>query len=503
MTSWKRQFATASRLAGSGSPSALIHLPQLLFDIGTLEPTPTDATPGNADTASIVLRAKVSRAASSGYLRSGSCRLAAITCSTRNPGSTWFRARRLRSRSPAPARRTTESATSATTSAERSRPVRGDTVAAPSLSASESEWRDSSSAGARPNATPVTRESASAPRCAARKQEVCQVRAGDQEHHRHGSEQQKQRRAEGAGHCVAERLRDGALSHVVRELAGERFGDADEVLLCAFEAHPRLEPRDHLREMVSAGEHVAVGLERDRCPQLDGRIVEGESLRHHADHGPGFTVERDRLSQHAGIAGEVPHPEPVREHRHLMSAPLLLLGREEAAEARLEAERRRELMGRPVHQDPLGLAACDPDVAPGRVVRSHRRERLRAIAIRPEIGERHAHLRIRGRHRPDENQPLWIAIGQRTQEHRVDGGEERRVRAEAERKREHGRRRESRAAAESAKCIEEILQHRFTPPAGRPRDRRAGPAAPGRRTLSPRPPQARRPTPDTSAGRWR
>src|SRR6476620_4877148 len=56
------------------------------------------------------------------------------------------------------------------------------------------------------------------------------------------------------------------------------------------------------------------------------------------------------------------------------------------------------------------------------------------------------------------DEPMGFRIWQRTQEHRVDEAEDRGVRSDAEREREHGDRREARALPKRAQRVSSVLQ---------------------------------------------
>ena len=80
-----------------------------------------------------------------------------------------------------------------------------------------------------------------------------------------------------------------------------------------------------------------------------------------------------------------------------------------------------------------------------------RLERLRARAPLEEVQRMHRDGRLRIRRLfPERDEATGIRIRQRTQQHRVDEAEDRGVRADAEREREHGDRREARALAEAS-----------------------------------------------------
>ena len=58
----------------------------------------------------------------------------------------------------------------------------------------------------------------------------------------------------------------------------------------------------------------------------------------------------------------------------------------------------------------------------------------------------------------DGNDPVWIGIGQGPQQNAINDGEDRRARANSQSKGADGNRRESRALAQLAQCVTEILK---------------------------------------------
>ena len=149
-----------------------MRLPQLSPASGREETAPTERTPGkvrtparssskNAEARAVEAGENARTSFSSTYLCAGSDTSAVSTPCGSNPGSTRSRRYMLFMSRPAPASRTTASATSATTSALVSRRRPGVAAGAVSLSDSRRSIADPCRAGAIPKRTPVRSETSS------------------------------------------------------------------------------------------------------------------------------------------------------------------------------------------------------------------------------------------------------------------------------------------------------------------------------------------------------
>ena len=149
----------------SGSADGVPSIPTRLSEapsIGAPFVTATALTPGNARTLTSTARKNCAAfAPSSALTRWESVSVSRWRAS--KPGSVWLRFRKLRIKRPAPTSSMSDSATSATTSVERTR-LRAAPSAPerpPSLSATLNSGFDAWRAGASPNSTPVNSETPS------------------------------------------------------------------------------------------------------------------------------------------------------------------------------------------------------------------------------------------------------------------------------------------------------------------------------------------------------
>ena len=187
-----------------------------------------------------------------------------------------------------------------------------------------------------------------------------------------------------------------------------------------------------------------------RCPELgagEGRIEAGAD---HADDRVRFAVDHQRAADDGQVAAEAPLPVAVTQHRHLHIVGDFLLG-EDAAGARLAAERREEAGGDAAGRDAFRLAVAgdraigDPDAlesfeAPDPLAEAHEGERI--VWRRAREGRRAGRLHV------EPDQAIRIGKGQRTQEDRVGDRQHR-----ADRGDDHGDRQD--AAEREARLLEE------------------------------------------------
>jgi hypothetical protein len=243
---------------------------------------------------------------------------------------------------------------------------------------------------------------------------------------RHQHEQFEPRVAE---RVLLGRHHDGADAGVGRgEFLLQRRRDAAHVVGGGLEADAGRESRDDVQVMgVVVGE---VGRrEVDRGPVVDVAIAEDESGRHHPDHLVAVVVHQQRASENAGVAAVSPLPQPVADDHDRRARAILVVG-ERTADRRMHAEDDEEILadaaaeqlfGRPIRRDVGRAAARGGDAGervlpplPFDVVARRRRvtceTRAGVVLSRPARPGSGRH-----RKRPDQD--------------RVDGREDRRVRA--------------------------------------------------------------------------
>ena len=317
-----------------------------------------------------------------------------------------------------------------------------------------------------------------APCGAARQQQVRQVQARHREDERRHQDQQR-----GEDRHAAVGLRRGAHRHARHAakkkrlivigagiLGVEASGKAVERLIGGGAGRSRLQyPGGDHRVVAAIGqpgrallEHLAddAVVAAERKPPLRRHEAHraGKAARRHADN-------RERRAVHADGAadecrretGVAPDPERRDRDRHPRPGPLLVerertTGRERDAE-RGEVVRRHD---RGKHL-PGGVAVADADRGEG--VRHQALEHVGAVAQIDVGGIREVAVAVDlDPIAAEEADHLIDAAGTRLEHERVDQGEHRRVRADAEREHADGDRREPGRLPQEAKTVTDVLQ---------------------------------------------
>ena len=262
------------------------------------------------------------------------------------------------------------------------------------------------------------------------------------------------KRCDTSGQLLQLELVDLTVDHVHRGL-GLRRRDAG------------LEPRHDRQPAAGAALEVVPGrrhlrLHRHRHHDV-GVLADDdaeEAGRRHADDRHRQAVERDVAVQHAGIAGEAPHPVVVAQHRDRLSARrAIVVRREGAADLRAHAEDVEEVAGHELAVHALGLSAGEQ--------RQRRREAGdHAVEHRVLIPQVAVHRVRQGAvvERPsperagavEHDELLGRLHRQHPQQHLVGEREDRGVRADAERQRQHDDDGEGRRLEEGAQGVAEI-----------------------------------------------
>jgi hypothetical protein len=305
------------------------------------------------------------------------------------------------------------------------------------------------------------------PRRSTSEHQVGDVGARNEEHEAAGAEHDEERSGEVAGEVLADRdeLRDPP-PVVPGELGREPRRDRVEIGAGLGDGDAGAEPPDRAGvDAVAVRLAHRIGDERD--PQL-AAIRKAEPRGHDPDDGMRGSVDRDRAAEQVGAA-EAALPEPVAEDDDVRSAVLLLLGTEGAADQRLHAEQGQEIGG---HAGPLD--ALGPRLVGERVARPRpHAERGEGAVLRPPrevVGDRDVDV-SRGAVdalRIDGDEPVGVRIGERPDEDRVDGAEDRRRHSDPQGDAGGGGHRERRAAPERATGESDILPHRVHPVHERP-----------------------------------
>src|SRR5580704_8885154 len=84
---------------------------------------------------------------------------------------------------------------------------------------------------------------------------------------------------------------------------------------------------------------------RCRNPGIDRIDRKVKSLRHHADDGENFPIQRERLAENLRIATQQALPEAVVDDDHAGGAGFIITGLKAAAEIRLYSHDAKEIGG--------------------------------------------------------------------------------------------------------------------------------------------------------------
>jgi len=203
----------------------------------------------------------------------------------------------------------------------------------------------------------------------------------------------------------------------VRRLS--RRMNARGIAASGFEQHAIGEPRDDIERARARVRR----LERPRRPHC--RIVRVIDVRrHHTDDRDDTTIVAQWPAEHRGVASESPLPERVRDETDAgIGADTFLVGRERAAQDRVEAQRLRPARRYADRADALGRSVADERDAPA----THGDDTGEAPALRPddlEVARRQvvaARLAARRRVRvADPDETVAVTERQRALVDRVD-----------------------------------------------------------------------------------
>ena len=261
-----------------------------------------------------------------------------------------------------------------------------------------------------------------APHVGARELEVGDVRARDQQHERHRSEQDQERAAHLSGdeflrrdHAARKAAKAAVRSgpHVTRLHPSRR--DHRQLGRRRLRRHPVLQSRETKIGAAAPGAEVRgvddFGHPRFRRPR--GRVVvrQAERRRHHADDRARQAVHLDRSANDVGGAAEAPLPQAVTDHDHVARAAGGVRGREGAAEHRGGARHLEEIRRRRSTANELGLRSAR-EARVGLPVAGDVNEALRLARIGVDLAQRQVR-RLGAIGSPDRRQPIGVAVGQR------------------------------------------------------------------------------------------
>ena len=198
-----------------------------------------------------------------------------------------------------------------------------------------------------------------------RDEEVGQVRAGDEQHERHGALQDDERLPDAADdvflqrvHAQPVRLRSGVVGRV--RPGRDRLGPFRQHPIDFGERlrmrHAVLPPSDQIEEMAAARRRERRGVDRERLPELDLLIVDVVAARHDPDDLVRLVVDLNRLPDHVLAPAVRALPQLPREDRDRRRVRHGVSRREPASAQRRRTQRRHQLRR---HGARTGRVGCD------------------------------------------------------------------------------------------------------------------------------------------------
>ena len=188
-----------------------------------------------------------------------------------------------------------------------------------------------------------------------------------------------------------------------------------------------------------------------------------ERRREHADDFERPAIEHQAVPSTDGFAEPAP-PEPVCEIATAVWPPGRSSSGGNCGPGWAPSRARKEIRGHRVGAHDFRITV-GRQREPGAGVCRHP---LEAAALIPPVEKRRVRNRKRGPSFfriafPEAHEPIRFGERQRPQHHGVDDGEDRGVRAHAERERDRSDGGESRASAERARAVPHVLPERFGP----------------------------------------
>ena len=300
----------------------------------------------------------------------------------------------------------------------------------------------------------------------ARKIEIGDVHAGDQQQERDGAEQHQNRLPDAPAEYLAV-----SSPGEVRNPAFNEVGDGSQQIgahslelgLCGLGRAVAAEPPDH------AVVHARIARGGAKRRQHVGAGNGDEVRRKHADDRVGTPTQRDAAAERVGAACKETPGQSLADERGIRSAGLVLVAREFTAGERSYAVD-LEVVGRDAQ-----AAHADRRLGGGQVpVRAEALcgdgfDHANAIADQRE-GEpalrrgRHRRVAVSGR---EHGNPIRLWIGHRLQQRGVHEAEDGGGGADPQRQRQQRRDGEAGCPAQRPPCIADVLKHRSNPVSAR------------------------------------
>src|SRR5262245_40245196 len=298
----------------------------------------------------------------------------------------------------------------------------------------------------------------------ARQQQVGNVRAGDQEHHPDRAEQHEQRQTNLARELRAQRNQIHPPAGVeIRVLLLYPAVNSAHLGLRLLQTEAGFDP-SHRHGATSAPRAILfVNLPGRPYLRLLGGQRAGitapvEARRHHADHR-GFIAAQDQFApDDLRVAAEPPLPQSEVDHDHAWLPRLAFVRREGSPQNWGHAEYIEKAGGGDLRWNLFRLAVAgqvDGCVPESRHILED------AVLLLPVEEVPHVdHILtawIRAPSFPHHHQPVGVGVRQGLQQHGMHYAEDRRIRADAERQRDHGHDRERRLLEQRTRALAQVL----------------------------------------------
>src|SRR5438034_6609321 len=233
----------------------------------------------------------------------------------------------------------------------------------------------------------------------------------------------------------------------------ETPADRVHLLLRLPERNPRFESRKDAKRIARALRGARSEVQRRRHLGLRGpERREAKLRRHNADHRVGLAVQRDRLPGDIRIAAKTPLPHWIAEHEDAVVAGLQVFGLKRASHERFDAKNLEHPLAKPDAGNGLGPVAARQRSTPS-LRGSHPLET-------PALGAPVQKVRRRGRVPAmvqNRDDAFRLAVSEGLEQHAANDAENRSVRPNAERQRQHRDRGEARASGQHPQTVTSVL----------------------------------------------
>jgi len=311
------------------------------------------------------------------------------------------------------------------------------------------------------------------PRDGARKEEVGDVGAGDQENERDRAKKNNQRRPHPADHLIVKFVERPAKTRlrrvVIRKSLQPTSDEGIDLRLRLCERHTRFEPADDAEAARTARFQIVFG-KSNRFPDIDLRS-EGAALpieewkrkleffRHDSNDGVAAPIERKLLADELGIGIKAAFPKTFTDYDDVVVAFAKFALREGAAANRLNAEHGKHTWSHHRAGDAFGhFASGEVEID---VIKTGDLETLQLLFVIQIFRRRDGDLvqTLRGKFLPQENELLRVFVRQRAKEERVDEAKHCGVRADRERHGDNGNEGKARRVNQAPEGEAKILNH--------------------------------------------